>query len=275
MNAWDEDDPNCDFYDSDTPVEGPNLDAHARRIGLADDVTHYRRLADEIGKPVLELCCGTGRIALPLIAAGHTVTAVDLSPGMLRRFRAKLDQLGDDERSRLTVLQADVMGVPFREQFGLVIIAFNSITSIPSFAAQLKVVQNAFAALMPGGVFAIDLPNALLTPRNASLRPLLMYSRRHVARGTRYSRFGFNGALAADQTQRTFGHYDEIRADGTLVRHEWEKELRHIFRFELELMLRISGFDEVEVWGNFARGTFKASDEKLVVRARKPVAVNP
>jgi SAM-dependent methyltransferase len=269
MDAWGDDDPSCDFYDSDTPAGGPNLDVHARRIGLADDVAFYRSLAAEVGKPVLELCCGTGRIALPLLADGHTVTGVDASPCMLRQFRAKLERLGEAERNRLTLLEADITELPFREEFGLAIIPFNSITALPSFAAQLKVFQNAFAALMPGGIFAADLPNALLVPRNASFRPLLMYTRRHITRGTRYSRFTFNGPLDADQRQRVFGYYDEIRADGTLVRREWEKELRHIFRFELELMLRTCGFEEIEVWGNFERGAFGANDEKLVVQARR------
>jgi len=34
-------------------------------------------------------------------------------------------------------------------------------------------------------------------------------------------------------------------------------------------MLRQCGFEDVEVWGNFARGAFKATDEKLVVQARR------
>ena len=269
MQPWGDDDPSCDFYDSDTPTDGPNLDANARRIGLADDVAHYRKVAAETNKPILVLCCGTGRITLPLLADGHTVTGVDASPCMLRQFRAKLDRLGEADRSRLTLLQADITEIQFREEFGVVIIPFNSISAVPSFAAQLKVFQNAFTALMPGGVFGVDLPNALLAPRNASLRPLLMYTRQHLTRGTRYSRFSFNGPLDADQRQRLFGYYDEIRADGTLIRREWEKELRHIFRFELELMLGHCGFDEIEVWGNFARGAFKANDEKLVVQARR------
>jgi len=265
MHLWGDDDPSCDFYDSDTPVDGPNLDASARRIGLADDIAHYRKVAAEASNPILVLCCGTGRIALPLLADGHTVTAVDASPCMLRQFRAKLGDLGD----RLTLIQADITELQFREAFGLVILPFNSISAVPTFAAQLQVFQNAFNALMPGGVFGVDLPNALLAPRSASLRPLLMYTRQHITRGTRYSRFSFNGPLEADQRQRLFGYYDEIRADGTLVRREWEKELRHIFRFELELMLRMCGFEDVEMWGNFARGAFKATDEKMVVQARR------
>jgi SAM-dependent methyltransferase len=274
MQPWGDEDPSCDFYDSDTPTDGPNFDEQARRTGLGEDIRYYRKIAAEVGKPVLELCCGTGRIAMPLLADGHTVTAVDASAGMLRQFRAKLDQVSADERRRATLLQADVTDVPFREEFGLVFIAFNSLVVIPSFEQQLQVLRNAFAALMPGGVFAADIPNALAMPKNASLRPALMFSRRHLTRGTRYSRFTFNDALDGDQRQRVFGYYDEIRADGTLVRYEWQRQWRLIFRFELELMLRLCGFEEITVWGNFARGTFKSNDEKIVAYARRPTETN-
>lgn len=269
MQAWSDEDPSCDFYDSDNPTDGPNFDEQARRTGLGEDIRYYRKIAAETGKPVLELCCGTGRIAMPLLADGHTVTAVDASAGMLRQFRDKLDRVSADERRRATLLQADVTDLSFREEFGLVFIAFNSLTVIPSFERQLQVLRNAFAALMPGGVFAADVPNALLMSKNASLKPTLMFTRRHAARGTRYSRFAFNDALDGDQRQRMYGYYDEIRADGTLIRREWERQWRYIFRFELELMLRLCGFEDIDVWGNFARGAFKANDEKMVVQARK------
>jgi len=39
--------------------------------------------------PVLEIGIGTGRVALPLVAAGVPVVGVDLSPAMLARLRAK------------------------------------------------------------------------------------------------------------------------------------------------------------------------------------------
>ena len=39
--------------------------------------------------PVLELGCGTGRVAVALAKAGFRVTAVDVSPGMLDVCRAK------------------------------------------------------------------------------------------------------------------------------------------------------------------------------------------
>src|SRR5207302_4423791 len=40
------------------------------------------------GADILDLGCGTGRIAGPLVALGHRVVGVDTSEGMLERARA-------------------------------------------------------------------------------------------------------------------------------------------------------------------------------------------
>ena len=50
---------------------------------VAGDVAFYERLAREAGGPVLELACGTGRVALPLAEHGLDVTGVDSAPAML------------------------------------------------------------------------------------------------------------------------------------------------------------------------------------------------
>jgi SAM-dependent methyltransferase len=81
-----------DFYD-----EGGSLfvEAYDAFYSSADPqlervVAFYERLAREVGGPVLELACGTGRIAIPLAKARLHVTGVDLSEAMLAIARRKL-----------------------------------------------------------------------------------------------------------------------------------------------------------------------------------------
>ena len=52
------------------------------------------------GGPVLELGVGTGRLALPLAAAGLDVTGIDVSAAMLDRLRAKPGERGHHGRAR-------------------------------------------------------------------------------------------------------------------------------------------------------------------------------
>src|SRR3954464_3670700 len=68
------------FYDS-TRVLAPETAAAQTRLLV-------EALSGTAG-PVLEVGIGTGRVALPLVAAGVPVVGVDLSPAMLARLRAK------------------------------------------------------------------------------------------------------------------------------------------------------------------------------------------
>lgn len=55
------------------------------------------------GESVLDVGCGTGALALPLARAGHEVTAVDFSQGMLEALRRSADE---DTLRRLTLVHA-------------------------------------------------------------------------------------------------------------------------------------------------------------------------
>src|SRR5215471_11280820 len=54
----------------------------------------YLELARSAGGPVLDLCCGTGRVLLPCLQAGLDVDGLDLSGALLARLREKAEKLG-------------------------------------------------------------------------------------------------------------------------------------------------------------------------------------
>jgi len=66
--------------------------------GLEGDVDFYLALAKEAvaaGRQVLELACGTGRVAIQLARAGVRVTGLDRSPAMLAVARRKSEGLSN------------------------------------------------------------------------------------------------------------------------------------------------------------------------------------
>ena len=71
------------FYEKPDSLFVEAYDAFYSSSGLqiAGDLAFYQRIAREVGGPVLELACGTARIALPLGKAGLHVTGVDRSEG--------------------------------------------------------------------------------------------------------------------------------------------------------------------------------------------------
>jgi ubiquinone/menaquinone biosynthesis C-methylase UbiE len=88
---------------------------------IAGDVAFYERVAREAGGPVLELACGTGRVALPLAKAGLHVTGVDRSEAMLTIARRRLAALPASAQERLTFVNQDMSALNLGRRFGFVL----------------------------------------------------------------------------------------------------------------------------------------------------------
>ena len=75
------------------------------------DVTFYRELAKKRlspGDTILELGAGSGRVTIPLARDGFRVVAVDQSPAMLARLRARVAALPAAAKARVEVVPGDL-----------------------------------------------------------------------------------------------------------------------------------------------------------------------
>ena len=131
-------------------------------LDLADDpgdLDLYRALATRTGGPILELMAGSGRLAVPLAAAGHTVVAVDADEAMLARARVAAAVAGRVAGRALSVVRADV--AEFRDdggpRFRLAFIALGSLMLLPDRAAQRRAIETLAVHLAPDGLAVVDL----------------------------------------------------------------------------------------------------------------------
>lgn len=148
---------------------GAPFDAHERLarwcdLDLADepgDVDLYLALAARSAGPVLELAAGTGRIAVPLAAAGHEVVAVDHDPAMLDRARDAWSARPAGSAGSLELVEADLLGVALGARFDLVILALNGLLLMGTAARQAAALAAMARHLRPGhgrAVVDISLP---------------------------------------------------------------------------------------------------------------------
>jgi SAM-dependent methyltransferase len=116
------------------------------------DLALWRELAAGEPGPVLDVGAGTGRVALDLARAGHSVTALDREPELLEALR--------DRAAGLTVRTAvaDAAGFSLKRRFGLVIVPMQTIQLLPERNGFLV---SAHGHLEPGGLLAIAITAAL------------------------------------------------------------------------------------------------------------------
>jgi demethylmenaquinone methyltransferase/2-methoxy-6-polyprenyl-1,4-benzoquinol methylase len=110
--------------------------AIARRYDLLNDVQsfglhrHWKRRVIELaavqpGNRALDLCCGTGDLALALARRGAEVTGIDFSPAMLEIAEARRQRNFKSQISNLKFMPGDALQIPFPDaSFDIVTVGY-------------------------------------------------------------------------------------------------------------------------------------------------------
>lgn len=157
--------------------------------------------------PILDLCTGTGDLALAYDRASHgevPIIGADFSPEMLTRAAAKTAKAG--AATRIHYIEADAQALPFSENtFQLVTVAFGlrNVTDIDrGLAEMIRVVR-------PGGRIAVL---EFSRPRNKFIGPLYSYYFRRILPriGQLLSRSRENAYRYLPESVLTFPDYERL-----------------------------------------------------------------
>jgi ubiquinone/menaquinone biosynthesis C-methylase UbiE len=127
------------------------------------DVQFFIQEAQKANGEILELMAGTGRLTIPLLKAGISLTCVDYSAEMLERLREKLAQ----NHLSATVYQMDVRALKFDKRFPQIIIPFQAFHELASEQDQQLALQGIHDLLTDDGVFICTLHNPTLRLKSA------------------------------------------------------------------------------------------------------------
>lgn len=255
-----------DYY-----ADGEWYDAEYVHIG--GDIPYYEQVALQTEGKILELACGTGRLTLPMVKAGARVHGVDLSPGMLARAQNKRELLSPSERLRVSFQQGDMRSLRLNETFGAVILAFNTLMHMTEDDDLLATLQTARAHLEPQGLFHLDLhtpfpeinenrdpegrydPEEMIDPRN----------------GDRYIVTENNQYDPRRQINEMRFYFQKVDREGYDLGPERcaVLKLRVLFPRELDMFLRLAGFDVLGDWDDFERSLpFSGGGGRRILMAR-------
>ncbi len=257
-------------------MSGPDL-ARLYDLDLAEDpgdLDLYLALAARTGGPVLELGVGSGRLAVPLAAAGYEVVGIDTDPAMLARARARVAAAGRAAARRLRLLEADmtICRLPDAGRYGLAILALNTLFLVGGRDAQAAAVGTLAAHLRPGGLAVVDvwLPTVDDLGRFDG-RCSLEYVRRDPETGELVTKVAAAIVEPGTGIVELTTIYDAAPPEGGPTRRWVRSErLRLVRPDELEGFVREAGLVVETLAGDYGLGALAPDSERAIVVARRP-----
>jgi SAM-dependent methyltransferase len=125
------------------------------------DLPLWRELVAEAAGPVLDLGCGTGRVALELAELGHDVTALDIDP----RFIEELRRRTRERDLHVTTVVGEASTFHLDGSFALAIAPMQLVQIVGGSAGRAAMLTAVRRHLLPGGRFAAALADTAATLR--------------------------------------------------------------------------------------------------------------
>jgi ubiquinone/menaquinone biosynthesis C-methylase UbiE len=242
----------------------------------AGEIDFYREIAAEVksnGGTMLEVACGTGRIAIRLAQDGIRVVGLDLSPQMLEVAQRK-----NAGSQNIRWVQGDMRSFELGETFELVIIPGHAFQHLLTPQDQVACLECIKRHLSPDGTLVVHLDHQeiswlgeLCGERRGRFETAEQFQHPQTGYQIRTSRAW--SYESSTQTALVQTVWEEIGTDGQII-NRWETKpvrLHCVFRFEMEHLLARVGFVVEAVYGDFFRQALQDESTEMVWVARAPL----
>jgi SAM-dependent methyltransferase len=155
-------------------TESPRVIWHDVECGAFDaDLPLWAALAQASAGPLLELGCGSGRVALHLARLGHRVIAIDSDPALIDALRDRAAEEGLDVAARA----ADAVDFKLDQSFALIVAPMQLIQLLDGAGARASCLRACSSQMAPGARLALAIVDGV--PTGVPPSPLLPDVREH------------------------------------------------------------------------------------------------
>ncbi|AWE07178.1 class I SAM-dependent methyltransferase [Lysinibacillus sp. 2017] len=204
---------------------------------------------------IIELACGTGRLAIPLAKRGHRVYGVDIDTGMLKHAQEKAEL--EDINIHLNVQDCTKLNLPIKSHF--IYMTGNSFQHFLTNESQNALFTSVRKHLNPNGEFIFDTRNPILHELAAV----------EISKETLEK----NGETITVISQEAYHPITQIlECTSTYISPSNEYKdsinLRYTYPLEMKRLLEQHGFELINLYGSWTKARFDANSISMVVHAR-------
>lgn len=210
---------------------------------------------------ILELCCGTGRLTIPIAKEGYNISGVDITSSMLEQAKTKALETGLE----IDFIQADIRTLDLPEKYDLIFIPFNSIHHLyqnEDIFRAFNVVKN---HLKENGLFLLDCynPNIQYIVDGAKgQKEIAEYITKDGRKVSIKQKMRYENKSQINRIEWQYYINDKFDSIQNL-------DMRLYFPQELDSYLERNGFKIIHKFGNFKEEEFNNSSEKHIFVCNK------
>jgi len=246
-------------------------DAYAVKPDLVD-LPFYVDLAKQIGGPILEMGCGTGRVLLPIARMGIEIHGLDNAPTMLGILRERIQNEPEQVRSQIALHQGDMRQFRGQKKYALVTIPFRPMQHMYTLEDQVAALKTGAFHLDDDGILALDVffPKFQLMDVGIGEEMLELEwpARSHPGRIVRR----YFKKDAVDKIHQVFSATFIFRTyhNETLVSEETERiKLSYYAYPQLKALFRLAGLEAVEEYGSFSKTPLDNTAKEMIFLLRR------
>ncbi len=205
---------------------------------------------------ILELCCGTGRLTLPIAKDGYNISGVDITSSMLEQAQVKASEAGLE----IEFIEADIRTLDLSEKYDLIFIPFNSIHHLyqnKDLFQALNVVKN---HLKENGFFLLDCYNPnikYIIEGEKEQKVIAEYITEDGRKVLIKQKMRYENKTQINRIEWHYYINDEFDSIQNL-------DMRLFFPQELDSYLESNGFDIIHKFGGFQEEEFNDNSEKQI-----------
>jgi len=231
----------------------------------SDDIQFYVDQARISGGPILELGCGTGRITIPIAMSGLEIIGLDSSGKMLETAKTKISKTPGIEKN-IELIDGDMTTFSIDRQFSLIIIPFNGFLSLLTIADQRRCLENIKAHLIPDGrlIFDVFVPD-LDTLTDNTRTAVHSWDTLDIGTGNKLVIWDQSRFDNYNQIMNVRMIIEELGQNGFLLNKIYRDfQLRYSHRFELQYLMELTGYNMLELYGNFSNQPIDSESTEMV-----------
>lgn len=240
-------------------------------VEMQDDIPFYVEMAKNANGIVLEIACGTGRVLIPSAEAGVDIWGIDFSPDMLKAAKDKVAKLDEDAQARIMLYEGDMRTFELDQKFNLITIPFRAFLHMTTVEDQMAALYSVHSHLADDGMFVFNIfdPSIKMIADHSgnlgqSLKRFAKFE--HPVTGNTVFGWGSRNYDLVEQVLDELRLFEEVNEAGKAIKRYYVPlKIRWVYRYEMQHLLELCGFEIEALYGNFDKSNFKHGGEQIWV----------